>query len=48
LENIAGRCLGQDDPFELAAAMIRENYQLDGIFEAKKLAKLSVSGYGSE
>jgi hypothetical protein len=48
LENIAGRCLGQDDPFELAAAMIRENYQLDGIFEAKKLEKLSVSGYGSE
>ena len=48
LENIASRCYGQEDPFELAAAMIRENFQLDGIFEAKKLEKLSVSACGSE
>ena len=48
LESIEGRCRGQDDPLELAAAMIRVNYQLDGIFEAKNLEKLRVNAYGSE
>ena len=49
LEAIASLCRGkQGDTFELMAAMIRENYQLDGIFEAKKLEKLTMSAWGTE
>jgi hypothetical protein len=46
-EAIANRCQGEDDPFELMAQMLRENYQLDGIFEAKNLQVFTVHASGS-
>lgn len=48
LARIALRCQGQEDEFEVAAAMLRENYQLDGILKLDKLELLHVNAYGSE
>jgi hypothetical protein len=48
LDRIASQFRGRDGEFELAAAGIRENYQLDGLLGAKKLERIHVKANGFE